>query len=289
MLTITTNTIDPKSWKHKILPSQRIDMHIITPLCFMFSLMFVSSTHAQQSLLKESLDTAEKTQKMGQHSQQVVDKLAKQQQQLLEQYQRLLRKTEYQKEYNQELLILKEEQTDSIAALQQKIEDIKLTKQQLLPLLREMTKTLEHFVKLDLPFHQEDRLIGINDLKILLSQSSVTITEKFRRVMAFYQAENDYNYDLEVYRDNILLNEESRSVQLLRVGRNALYIQTLDGQTSALWNKNTKNWEILNNEFNRPIQKAMRIIGQKAAPDLLTLPYLTSLDYSSIKSNKGDK
>ncbi|MFY0641658.1 MAG: DUF3450 domain-containing protein [Bermanella sp.] len=258
-------------------------MHFIMPLC-LITLFFMTPVHAEQSLLQESLDTAEKTQKMGQKSQQVINQLAKQQQQLLDQYQKLLRKTEYQKEYNQELLILKEEQADSIATLQQKIEDVKLTKQQLLPLLREMTKTLEKFIQLDLPFHKENRLTGINDLKKLLSRSSVTITEKFRRVMAFYQAENDYNYDLEVYRDSVKLDNESRSVQILRVGRNALYMQTLDGQLSALWNKNTQDWQILNNEFNRPIQKAIRITGQKAAPDLLTLPYLTSLE-----SNKGEK
>lgn len=264
-------------------------MQIITPLCFIITLFFTASASGETNLLKESLDTAEKTQKMGQLSQQVVDKLAKQQQKLLEQYQGLLRKTEYQKEYNQELLILKEEQTKNIAVLQQKIEDVKLTKQQLLPLLREMTKTLEQFIQLDLPFHKENRLIGIKDLKALLSRSSVTITEKFRRVMAFYQAENDYNYDLEVYRDNVKLDDESRSVQILRVGRNALYMQTLDGQLSALWNRNTQDWQILDNEFNRPIQKAMRIAGQKAAPDLLTLPYFTSLDQPSQESNKGAK
>lgn len=274
---------------HKIIPSQRIDMHIITPLCLIVSLFFMASAHAEQNLLQESFDITHKTQKMGQDSQQVVDKLAKQQQELLQQYQRLLRKTEYQKEYNQELLLLKEEQATSIVTLRKKIEDVKLTKQQLLPLLREMTKTLEQFIQLDLPFHKENRLMGINDLKKLLSRSSVTITEKFRRVMAFYQAENDYNYDLEVYRDNIILNSESRSVQILRVGRNALYMQTLDGQLSALWNKHKQDWQTLNIEFNRPIQKAIRITEQKAAPSLLTLPYLISLDHSSHELNKGEK
>lgn len=264
-------------------------MQIITPVCFIITLFTGAFAHGEASLLKQSLETTDKTQTMGKNSQQVVDKLANQQLQLLEQYQKLLRKAEYQKEYNQELQLLKEEQKDNIAQLQKKIEDIKLTKQQILPLLREMTKTLEQFIRLDLPFHKELRLNSINDLKALLSRSSVTITEKFRRVMAFYQAENDYNYDLEVYRDNVEIVNETRSVQVLRVGRNALYIQTLDGELSALWNKYTQNWQILGNEFHRPIQKAMRVAGQKTAPDLLSLPYLTQLDEPSLESMKGAK
>ncbi|GAA6135586.1 DUF3450 domain-containing protein [Oceaniserpentilla sp. 4NH20-0058] len=264
-------------------------MQIITPLCFIITLFTMASAHGEAGQLKQSLEVAEKTQKMGQHSQKIVNKLANQQQQLLEKYQKLLRTTEYQKEYNQELRILKEEQKENIAILQQKIEDVKWTKQQILPLLREMTKTLEQFIRLDLPFHRENRLLGVNELKTLLSRSSITVTEKFRRVMAFYQAENDYNYDLEVYRDNVELNSELLSVQILRVGRNALYVQTLDRKLSAIWNKHSQEWQILSNEFNRPIQQAMRVAGKKTAPNLLTLPYLTMLDQPSLESNKGAK
>lgn len=264
-------------------------MQLIAPLCLIISLLAMNFAHGESGLLKQSLDTNSKTQKMGKQSQLVVNRLAKQQQELLDQYQRLLRKSEYQKEYNQELQTLKAEQIENITALKQKIEDVKLTKQQILPLLREMTKTLDQFIRLDLPFHKQDRLAGVNDLKTLLSRSSITITEKFRRVMAFYQAENDYNYDLEVYRDNIELDSESRSVQVLRVGRNALYIQTLDGKLSALWNKKSNDWEILDKEFHRPIRQAMSVAGQKMAPDLLTLPYLTSLDESPVNTNKGAK
>jgi len=264
-------------------------MQLKAPLCLFITLFSIFSVHGESGQLKQSLETAEKTQRMGQQSQQVVNTLAKQQQELLDKYQKLLRKTEYQKEYNQELRILEIEQKENIEILQQKIEDVKLTKQQLLPLLREMVKTLDQFILLDLPFHKEARLNSINEIKGFLSRSNVSISEKFRRVMAFYQAENDYNYNLEVYRDNIEISDESRSVQVLRVGRNALYLQTLDGKLSALWNKHTKQWQILDDKYQRPIRKAMRIASQKSAPDLITLPYLTLLDQATQNELQGAK
>lgn len=245
-------------------------------------------TQADHSFNKSMNNTAH-TLQSGKKSQSKVNKLVSETDALLNEYQALLKKTEYQKSYNQELNILQTEQLQELASLDRQIKDIIITKQQVLPLLREMVQTLEQFIKLDLPFRLTDRLTSVDKLSQLLSSSSVTISEKYRRVMELYQAENDNNYDLEVYRDNVTFNEEELSVQVLRIGRSNLYFQTMNANVSAMWNQQNKQWDVLDNKYKLNIRKAMRIASKKAAPELLELPYSTQLDNNKLKvSQKGD-
>ncbi len=245
--------------------------------------LFSIAVNAEQSALKQSIDTTEQTRQMGIKSQAKVDKLASLQQALLNEYQALLQKSEYQKSYNQELRTLQTEQVLEIESLKQQIKDIALTKQRLLPLLRDMVQTLEQFIRLDLPFRHESRLTSIDKLQRLLASSSATVSEKYRRVMELYQAENDYNYDLEAYRDSIQLNDQTLSVQVLRIGRSNLYMQTMDGKKTGMWNRQSKKWQLLDDSQALNIRKALRIADKKAAPELLSLPYSTQLDH--VKPN----
>jgi hypothetical protein len=271
-----------------------ISTHISRLLLLMPALLFSSTGVAQVTAaqhannnLNKSINHTQQTLSAGKNSQNKVNRLAGETDALLNEYQALLKKTEYQKSYNEELRILKTEQLQALAELDQQLKDIVITKQQLLPLLREMVQTLEQFIKLDLPFRRTERLTSVDKLFKVLSSSSASISEKYRRVMEMYQAENDYNYDLEVYRDNVTLNEEELSVQVLRIGRSNLYFQTMDVNVSAMWNQERKSWDVLDNKYQLNIRKAMRIASKKAAPELLELPYVTVLDTDANK--KGVK
>lgn len=263
-----------------------------TSLVMIISGCISAVSHAQapaaNHVLTDSLNNNRQTLEVGKTSQNRVDRLASETDQLLNEYQSLLKKSEYQAAYNKELRTLKEEQVEELISLEQQIKDIVITKQQLLPLLREMVSTLSQFIKLDLPFKQQQRLIAIDKLNQVLASSSVSISEKYRRVMEMYQAENDYNYDLEVYRDTVELNNESLSVQILRVGRSHLYFQTMDGKISAMWNQESKTWLLLDDAYHLKIRKAMRIASKKSAPELLELPYSTELSTAKM-IRKGGK
>jgi hypothetical protein len=242
---------------------------------------------AANHVLTDSLNNNRQTLDIGKSSQERVDHLMSETDKLLNEYQALLQKSEYQKSYNNELRILKEEQVEELISLDQQLKDIVITKQKLLPLLREMVSTLTQFIKLDLPFKKKQRLIALDKLNQVLSSSSTSISEKYRRVMEMYQAENDYNYDLEVYRDTVELNNERLSVQILRIGRSHLYLQTMDGKTSAMWNKESKAWGVLDNRYHLNIRKAMRVASKKSAPELLELPYSAELSNARPIKNGG--
>ncbi len=256
---------------------------IIIRLAILFLALPVNAQLAQsKDTLNDSLNHTEQTLNLGRSSQAKVNQLASETDQLLDQYQALLKKSEYQKSYNEELRTLQGEQRVEMASLEQQIKDIIITKQQLLPLLRKMVSTLEQFIKLDLPFRKQQRLTAVDKLTQLLASSSVSISEKYRRVMEMYQAENDYNYDLEVYRDNVVVNDETLSVQVLRIGRSNLYFQTMDAQISATWNQAQEGWQVLDNQYQLNIRKAMRIASKKAAPELLELPLSVNLDNTHL-------
>lgn len=262
-----------------------------TSLVMIISGCMSAYSHAQapaaNHVLTDSLNNNRQTLEMGKTSQKRVDRLVSETDLLLNEYQSLLKKSEYQAAYNKELRILKGEQVEELISLEQQINDIVITKQQLLPLLREMVSTLSQFITLDLPFKQQQRLIAIDKLNQVLASSSVSISEKYRRVMEMYQAENDYNYDLEVYRDTVALNNESLSVQILRVGRSHLYFQTMDGKISAMWNQESNAWLLLDDAYHLKIRKAMRIASKKSAPELLELPYSTELSAASMIRKGG--
>lgn len=255
----------------------------ITPILVALTLVLSPMSFAQQvetasETLQQGLKHTQETLHQGKTSQFKVNKLASETDALLTEYQAMLKKAEYQKSYNQELKVLQQEQVAELASLDQQIKDIIITKQQLLPLLREMVQTLEQFIKLDLPFRRQQRLTSVDKLTQLLASSSVSISEKYRRVMELYQAENDHNYDLEVYRDKIEINQQELSVQVLRIGRSNLYCQTMDAKLSAMWNQENKTWDVLDSRYQLNIRRAMRIAAKKAAPELLELPHSLLLD-----------
>lgn len=248
-------------------------LFIVSP----FSPLVLATVDDNQKSLNKSLSIEHKTQLAGQKSQKKVDRLAQKSRQLLAEYQRLLQQGEYQKSYNQELRVLQQEQFDDIESLKQQLADLKITQQRLLPLLRDMTSTLEQFIELDIPFQKKQRLASVQELSELLSRSQVGIAEKFRRVMELYQAENDMNYNLEVARESVTFAGQTLSVDVLRVGRSNVYWQTLDQQQSAIWSAVDKKWLLLEASQHLPLRQAIRVANKDSAPALLALPVLLEM------------
>lgn len=94
--------------------------------------------------------------------------------------------------------------------------------------------------------------------------------------MQAFQVELAYSDSLEAYRGRINEAEQALSVEFLKVGRVALYYQTLDGENSAMWDKHQRAWVPLDSAFNRTLSNGIRVARNQVAPQLLTLPISTS-------------
>ena len=54
----------------------------------------------------------------------------------------------------------------------------------------------------------------------------------------------------------------------------ALVYQTPDGEETGMWNKTTKSWEALSDDYAQSVRNGIKMARKQLAVDLLTLPVL---------------
>lgn len=232
-----------------------------------------------RSSLADKLDTAISTgtaiNQAAVNSQKKIDKLSDQTQQMLNEYRQTVRETEVLTAYNKHLRQLLQSQNEEKTSLQRQLQDIEVTQREVVPLMLRMLDSLEAFVKLDFPFLADERNTRITRLRELMVRADVTDSEKYRRIVEAFQIETEYGRTIEAYRADLTVNGQSRTLDFLRIGRIALFYQTLDGSELGVWNRLKKSWELLSGEYRKPIRNGLRIARKEAAPDLLLLPIAT--------------
>jgi uncharacterized protein YoxC len=230
--------------------------------------------------VKKSLDVVSDTNSSAASSQKKIDQLSAETRALLEEYRRLQDGVEYQAAYTRELQELEQAQQAQIDDLNRQISQAAITRQRIVPLMRTMADALEKFVVLDLPFHHEDRINSVLLLKRRLSQADLSVSAKFRLLLESYQLEQAYGSNIEAWRGLLQWQGEELSVEYLRVGRVALYFQSLDGASSGYWSAVKDQWVPLDPGFNRDIAQALRVARNQVAPQLLQLPMMAPGDAS---------
>lgn len=236
--------------------------------------LLVGAVGAQD--LDDSLDVVASTNRAAEQSQQKIDALSRETQRLLEEYRTLRESADYQEAYTRELEQVDAAQQERIDSLNRQIAQARITRQRILPLMRSMADALESFVVLDLPFHQQERLAAILQLKQRLDRPELSMAARFRLLLEAYRLEQDYGVTVEAWRGPLLVGGEELSVEFLRVGRTALYYQGLDRERSGLWDRQRGAWIELDSRHNRGLSQAMRVAQNQSAPQLLELPLLLS-------------
>jgi hypothetical protein len=82
----------------------------------------------------------------------------------------------------------------------------------------------------------------------------------------------EYGRTIEAYRGELVVSDEARTVDFLRIGRVGLYYQTLDGNESGRWNNSRGAWELLDSGYRTSVRDGLRIARKQTPPELLTLP-----------------
>jgi len=151
------------------------------------------------------------------------------------------------------------------------IEKAKELEPQIVPLLGKMLDALESFVKADLPFHLEERKESISRLKDLMVDPNANTSDRFRNIMDIYTAEIEYGNTYEAYQGSLPINGNDTPVDMLRIGRVALYYQTKDQKITGMWDVVNKEWKVLGADQNRNVRKAIKVAAKTIAPELLSL------------------
>lgn len=230
------------------------------------------SANVDTKALEEAVDTLVDSQQDNIRSQQSIDKLSNETQDISQIYRNTIRKADSLETYNKQLSKLVNQQKETLNSIERQLQNADETQRSIIPLMLKMISTLEKFVMLDMPFLLEERQQRVAALQEMMDRADVNLPDKYRRIMEAYQIEMEYGRTIEAYNDSVNVNGTEYTVDLLRIGRLTMAFQTLDGEMSGFWNKQTKKWEILDKEFNRSIQQGLQIAKKQAPPDLVNLP-----------------
>lgn len=244
----------------------------------LLALLWLSSS-LYASKVDSMLDKVSNTNKNSISSQIKINSYSEKSEKLYDEYALLSKQLNEQKLYNKRLSLFVSTQNNEIPKLQKQLTEIVQTHKKIIPLMFEMVETLDKLLQADSPFLTNERTRRIENLKSYLSNSDIEMSQQYRMIMEAYKTEYGYARTLEVYRAQ-LDSDDSKTVDFLRVGRFALYYQSLDRQESAIYNLETQQWIILEESYNHNISKAIKMARKKVAPDFLTLPIL------SAKANK---
>ncbi len=211
-------------------------------------------------------------------SQQKIDRLTEQTQDLLQQYRTENQQIDSLRVYNAQLEKLIRSQDAEKVKLQQEIDSVTETRRGILPLMQQMVDMLAQVIEADVPFLLEERRNRVARLRDLIIDSSVQDGEKYRKIIEAYSIENGYGHTIGAYQDELEVDGELRDVDFLRIGRVALFYQTRDQDLSGVWDVASNGWAEVDSGYADAIAQGFKVARNQAPPNLLLLPIQAAED-----------
>ncbi len=205
-------------------------------------------------------------------SQAKINSIYEQTQELLAEYRNTVDEADVLRGYNDHVQRMVDDQKANIASLQKQIDGIDKIKQGVVPLMYKMIDSLEKFIELDVPMNIERRKERVANLRTVMDDSNVTVSEQFRLVLEAYEIEAGYGTIFDAYQGEIDLGGRTLTADFVHMGRIAFVAQSLDAKHSWLWNNETRSWEELGDEYLKPVTDAIRMARKQLPMDLTKLP-----------------
>ncbi|HLF32528.1 MAG TPA: DUF3450 domain-containing protein [Xanthomonadales bacterium] len=250
------------------MPNQMIRRFKLTNLMAGVAVSWLGVVQAQN--LDSTVQAETKINKDAAASQERVNSLARQAQDLLAEYRAVVREVESLKIYNGNLEKVVTDQRAEVQSINRQLTGLEETNRGVVPLMLEMITTLEQIVEADIPFRIEERRARVRRLAAMMDQAEVTASEKYRRVMEAYQSELEFGRSTEAYSD--ALPSTGQTVDFLRVGRTLLVYQTSDGSETGWFNPASWEFEPLPGKYQLEVKRGLAIAKNETAPDLIMLP-----------------
>ncbi len=131
---------------------------------------------------------------------------------------------------------------------------------------------LERTVAGDLPFLATERDQRLVALRAELAKPEVESGEKLRRLLEGLLVEAQYGGTVEVTQERIAIEGTEKVVDMLRLGRLAMFWRTPDGAQIGTWDPVTATYVLLPGKHSRTVQKAMEMATRIRPVQLLSLP-----------------
>ena len=206
------------------------------------------------------------------NSQEKINNLYEQSQELFAEYRQVVDETENLKVYNDYVATLVADQQRGIDSLQRQIDGIEGVKRGVVPLMFRMIDSLEKFIDLDIPINLEERKARVERLRDVMASSNVTTSEQFRQVIEAYQIENQYGRNIRSYKGSINVQGTDITVDFFNLGRTALLALSLDQKNAWVWDNDARQWQVLGDEYLSSVVTAVRMANKLVPADLIKLP-----------------
>ncbi len=143
-----------------------------------------------------------------------------------------------------------------------------------LPLAGELARSiavLESLIAADLPFLLDQRRARVDELRRALDDSPLESAGQAERLLGAWRQELAYGREIDSWR-GLLVGDDRREVDYLRLGRVGLYFLTPDGREGGVWSREESRWEALEGSALAELRKGIAIARERRAPELLALP-----------------
>lgn len=245
---------------------------VLKPVYLLFCLLPAFAYAGTGEALDTAISDTVKTNKDARESQQTIDKLADETTDMLQEYRNTLQQIDSLKTYNDQLEKLISNQKESLATIRKQLNNVEQTQRNIIPLTLNMVSVLGEFIRLDMPFHVEERKTRVKTITEMMDRPDVSLPYKYRRIMEAYEIEMEYGRTIDTYSDNIVKDGKNYTVNILRIGRVALLYQTLDGKECGYWDKVQKIWTGLPDDYNASIAEGILIADKQSPPDFINVP-----------------
>ena len=237
----------------------------ILPTVLTFSLTVASQLDSVLEVNKERTTAATASQAKIDSTQIKTDKAATE-------YKSVSKQIEGLKVYNAQKRKQIKRQKERMVEIEKTMKYASVLQRQIPPLARRMHSGLDQFVKLDLPFNTGERTERLKFIKDALDNPTVSPAEKLRQVLEGFNIEAEYGRKIDTYKDTVLIDEQERDVNILRIGRLVLAYQTSDLDETGIWNKETNSWESLPGRYRSVVRDGISMAKKLKTVDMLELP-----------------
>ncbi|OEY69878.1 DUF3450 domain-containing protein [Rheinheimera salexigens] len=233
---------------------------------------FALTSSAFATDLKDLHQEGRQIQRAAVQSQEKINTIYEQTQELLGEYRQVVDQTENLKVYNDFLATLVADQQRQVNGLQRQIDGLEDTRKGTVPLMFRMIDALEEFVKADMPLRTERRLDRVEKLREVMSRSDVQLSEQYRQILEAYSIEMGYGSELASFQGTLQFEGQDITVDYVHVGRLALMASSLDGKAAWVWNKQTSSWESLPAEYLNSVTQFIKMARREATLEMDRVP-----------------
>ncbi|HPF69231.1 MAG TPA: DUF3450 domain-containing protein [Candidatus Krumholzibacteria bacterium] len=161
---------------------------------------------------------------------------------------------------------------DAIAELDRRLDESARLKTVVGDTMAAVLGRLETAVARDLPFLPRERSERLAGLRRLLAEPTAGEAEKLRRLLEALIIEASYGESVEVAPQAVVLGNEEIHVDVLRVGRVAMFWRSPDGRRVGAWDPGAGAWTELPKGESRTIGRAMEMATRMRPVELIALP-----------------